>query len=139
MNLVSDILKQVEGRIEELRPLVDEYEQLLRMREQLLGQGEETAAPEAAPSTPGRASSRRRNAEATAGERAPLPAQQAIDPAADVDAARVIVAIRERPGITAAALAERIGTGTPYLYRVLPQLQREGRIRKEGKGYHPLA
>lgn len=26
--------------------------------------------------------------------------------------------------------------GANYLYRVLPQLQREGKITKEGKGYH---
>jgi hypothetical protein len=24
-----------------------------------------------------------------------------------------------------------------YLYRVLPDLQKEGRIRRKGKGYHP--
>jgi len=31
-----------------------------------------------------------------------------------------------------------MGIGPNYLYRVLPQLQREGKITKQGKGYHPV-
>ena len=29
-----------------------------------------------------------------------------------------------------------MGIGTTYLYRLLPRLEREGKLRKEGKGYH---
>jgi hypothetical protein len=43
--------------------------------------------------------------------------------------------ITRQPGITASELAAAMGIGPNYLYRVLPQLQREGKITKQGKGY----
>jgi predicted HTH transcriptional regulator len=47
--------------------------------------------------------------------------------------------ITETPGITAAALAKAMMLGSPnYLYRVLPQLARDGKISKQGKGYHAV-
>ena len=41
------------------------------------------------------------------------------------------------PGITAAELAKAMGIKANYLYRVLPALERDGKITKQGKGYHP--
>jgi hypothetical protein len=32
-----------------------------------------------------------------------------------------------------------MGIQANYLYRVMPALQAEGKIRKEGKGWHPAA
>jgi hypothetical protein len=43
------------------------------------------------------------------------------------------------PGITAAELAKAMGIKANYLYRVLPALERDGKITKQGKGYHPSA
>jgi hypothetical protein len=46
--------------------------------------------------------------------------------------------IKDNPGINASELARKMRLKAPnYLYRVLPDLQKEGRIRKRGKGYHP--
>lgn len=46
--------------------------------------------------------------------------------------------IAENPGIGVPDLAKRMRLKAPnYLYRVLPDLEKEGRIRKRGKGYHP--
>jgi hypothetical protein len=45
--------------------------------------------------------------------------------------------VREHPGITIAALATRMKIQPNYLYRVLPQLQRDGKVRKRGKEWHP--
>jgi CRP-like cAMP-binding protein len=45
--------------------------------------------------------------------------------------------IAAQPGVTAAELAEAMGIKPNYLYRVLPALQKEGKITKQGKGYHP--
>jgi hypothetical protein len=50
--------------------------------------------------------------------------------------AQAVAQITGQPGITVAELAAAIGTAPNYLYRVLPRLQRDGRITKRGKGYH---
>ena len=44
--------------------------------------------------------------------------------------------IGENPGITVAELGKKMNLKAPnYLYRVLPDLEKEGRIKKQGKGY----
>jgi DNA-binding IscR family transcriptional regulator len=35
-------------------------------------------------------------------------------------------------------MAEEMGIQQNYLYRVLPGLQKDGLVRKEGRGWHPL-
>jgi hypothetical protein len=46
--------------------------------------------------------------------------------------------IRQNPGITVSELGKKMRLKAPnYLYRVLPDLEKEGRIKKKGKGYHP--
>lgn len=46
--------------------------------------------------------------------------------------------IKQNPGITVSDLGRKMKLNHPnYLYRVLPDLQKEGRIRRKGKGYHP--
>ncbi len=46
--------------------------------------------------------------------------------------------ITENPGINVAELGRKMRLKAPnYLYRVLPDLEKEGRIRRKGRGYHP--
>jgi len=46
--------------------------------------------------------------------------------------------ITENPGIGVAELGKKMKLKAPnYLYRVLPDLEKEGRVRKKGRGYHP--
>lgn len=46
--------------------------------------------------------------------------------------------IKQNPGITVSELGRRMKLNHPnYLYRVLPDLQKEGRIKRKGQGYHP--
>ena len=45
--------------------------------------------------------------------------------------------MRTRPGITIPEIAEAMGIQQNYLYRVLPSLQKDGLVRKEGRGWHP--
>ncbi|HWH12438.1 MAG TPA: hypothetical protein VG165_15030 [Solirubrobacteraceae bacterium] len=52
-------------------------------------------------------------------------------------AQQAVEQIIKQPGITASELAAAMGIGPNYLYRVLPQLQKESKITKLGKGYHP--
>jgi hypothetical protein len=43
--------------------------------------------------------------------------------------------IAENPGITASQIAERMKIKPNYLYRVLGELEKEGRVRKDGRAY----
>ena len=44
--------------------------------------------------------------------------------------------ISQNPGITVSELGKKMKLNHPnYLYRVLPDLQKEGRIKRRGKGY----
>jgi hypothetical protein len=46
--------------------------------------------------------------------------------------------IGENPGIGVAELSKKMSLKAPnYLYRVLPDLEKEGRVRKKGRGYFP--
>jgi hypothetical protein len=52
-------------------------------------------------------------------------------------AAEALSFIRGQPGITIAELAAKMKIKRNYLYRVLPGLEQEGRVRKDGRGWHP--
>jgi hypothetical protein len=46
--------------------------------------------------------------------------------------------ITDNPGIGVSELGKKMNLKAPnYLYRVLPDLEKEGRIKKKGRGYHP--
>jgi CRP-like cAMP-binding protein len=45
--------------------------------------------------------------------------------------------VRGNPGISIADLAKRMNIKPNYLYRVMPQLQKDGKVRKKGSGWHP--
>ncbi|HEX2359597.1 MAG TPA: hypothetical protein VHH72_07255 [Solirubrobacterales bacterium] len=46
--------------------------------------------------------------------------------------------IGDNPGIEVSELGKKMKLKAPnYLYRVLPDLEKEGRIKKRGRGYHP--
>ena len=43
--------------------------------------------------------------------------------------------IRENPGISASEIAKRLKIKPNYMYRVLGDLQKEGRVKKDGRSY----
>ena len=45
--------------------------------------------------------------------------------------------IGENPGISASEIASRMKIKPNYMYRVLAELEKEGRVRKDGRAYHP--
>jgi len=52
-------------------------------------------------------------------------------------AAQALSLVQGQPSITIPELATKMGIKENYLYRVLPSLEREGKIRKEGRGWFP--
>jgi ribosomal protein S25 len=111
--------KEIDARLRELRPLVDEFNQLEKAAAALAGVGgRRTAARTRRPSAGTR---RRRGRPRGSGNRA----KQALE------------LVRARPGITITELADAMGIKANYLYRVMPTLQKEGQVKKRDKGWHP--
>lgn len=52
-------------------------------------------------------------------------------------AEQAVKLVTEKPGITASEIAERMSIKPNYLYRVLSELQADGKVRKDGRSYHP--
>ncbi len=45
--------------------------------------------------------------------------------------------VEANPGISASEIARKMSIKPNYLYRVLAELQKDGRVRKDGRAYHP--
>jgi hypothetical protein len=134
------IHQQVQARLQELEeliaPLRAELEQLSHVSALF---GDETAPAE---STPAAARSGRRRPRATAKPAATPRGAGTKRPRRGGGGGRAQLTARliaEQPGITASELAKAMSIAPNYLYRVLPRLEREGHITKQGKGYHPSA
>ncbi len=52
-------------------------------------------------------------------------------------AAEAVKIVGSNPGITASEIAKKMKIKPNYLYRVMGDLQKEGQVRKRGRGYHP--
>ena len=50
---------------------------------------------------------------------------------------QALALVRERPGITIPEIAASLGTEPNYLYRVMPNLVKDGKVRRDGQGWHP--
>ncbi|MGI8803386.1 MAG: hypothetical protein ACR2KV_14680, partial [Solirubrobacteraceae bacterium] len=46
--------------------------------------------------------------------------------------------VGQRPGITIPEMASEMGIKQNYLYRVLPTLEKEGRVIKRERGWHAI-
>ncbi|HEV3000611.1 MAG TPA: hypothetical protein VGW75_07720 [Solirubrobacteraceae bacterium] len=112
--------REIASRLKELRPLVEEFHRLEAAQRALEGVGDGAPARQAAPKRRG-GSGRGRGRPRGSGNRA----QQAL------------ALVGESPGITIPEMAQRMGIQVNYLYRVLPGLEQDGKVRKEGRGWFP--
>jgi CRP-like cAMP-binding protein len=123
--------REIDARLKELRPLVDEY-QRLEAAAAALG-GVPASAGRAAGPPPKRRQQRRAAAAApAAGKR-----RRGRPRGSGTRSKQALELVRTRPGITIPEIAEAMGIQQNYLYRVLPSLQKDGLVRKEGRGWHP--
>lgn len=136
-DFVKKTLKEIESRRRELEPLVEEYRQLEEAAaalEGLDGGGQaqrrvtspsparrRAGGTTAGAATTTRGSSRRRGRPRGSGKRA----QQALD------------LVKNQPGITIPELAKAMSIQPNYLYRVLPSLEQDGKVRRKDKGWYP--
>jgi hypothetical protein len=112
--------KEIDSRLQELRPLVEEYQRLEKAASALAGvegNGRRSTGTRRRRSPGGRRRGRPRGS----GSRA----KQALE------------LVRAKPGITIGEMANAMGIKANYLYRVMPALQAEGQVKKRDKGWHP--
>jgi sugar-specific transcriptional regulator TrmB len=116
-SLMADFLdekrREIDARLKELRPLVDEYNRLEKAAAALRGVSNGGTRQARAPRGRGRPRG--------SGTRA----RQALE------------LVRARPGITIRELADSMGIHANYLYRVMPTLESEGLVVKRDRGWHP--
>lgn len=117
-------VREIEERLQELRPLIEEFHRLEAASAALGGVSVTPARRRPSPSSNGAGTARRgRPRGGRSGD--------------NTRAAQTVELVRTQPGITIPELASHMGIKPNYLYRVLPQLADEGKVRREGKGWHP--
>ena len=120
--------REISERMEELRPSVDEFRRLEAAHRALEGVSEDGTSSRGARSSSGTS---RRSSGSGSGQGRGRPRGSG----ARADQARQLV--NENPGITIPEMAQKMGIQQNYLYRVLPGLEQEGQVRKEGRGWFP--
>jgi CRP-like cAMP-binding protein len=123
--------REIDARLKELRPLVEEFHRLEAAAAALEGVGGTTNSRRA--SAPARRT-RRRSAATSTGTGT---GRRGRPRGSGTRSKQALELVRTRPGITIPEIAESIGIQQNYLYRVLPALQKDGLVRKEGRGWHP--
>jgi hypothetical protein len=152
---VTDFLdekrREITDRLKELKPMVDEYRRLEAAASALSSVGGSARATAATAASRRRGPGRPRGSvNRTATAAAPAkPRRKAGRPAgrrragrrkgSGTRAAEALSFVKGQPGITIPELAAKMGIKQNYLYRVLPGLQKEGKVAKRGRGWHPKA
>jgi hypothetical protein len=149
---VTDFLdekrREITDRLKELKPLVDEYSRLEAAASALAGVGGSssgggttTAAPRRrGPGRPrgSRTSTATATAKATRKPGRPAGRRRAgRRKGSGTRAAEALSFVQGQPGITIPELAAKMGIKQNYLYRVLPGLEQENKVKKQGRGWHP--
>ena len=126
---VIDELKGLEDRVarrmQELRPMVDEYHELEQVAQRL----GVSPAPRAAAATPARkrgAARRSRRAASNAG-------------ATRTNGRRdqLLATVKARPGITVREVGSELGVDPTSLYRIVHRLEQDGALQKRGRELLP--
>ena len=110
--------REINARLKELRPLVDEYHRLEAAAAALDGVGS-TAPPARRGDARGAGAARARAPSAR-----PAPGRRGRPRGSGTRAKQALELVRTRPGITIPELAEAMGIQQNYLYRVLPGARR---------------
>lgn len=119
--------REIEARLKELRPLVEEFHRLEAAAQALDGVGGAAPAPaqrrsrRAKSPSAGKSGTGRRGRPRGTGTRSK----------------EALALVRKQPGITIPELADAMKIKQNYLYRVLPGLAQDGLVAKQGRGWHP--
>jgi hypothetical protein len=140
VSLIDD-LKGLEDRVakrmQELRPLVDEYHELEQVAQRL------GVSPQAGADTsrPARRSTRRsrtaRRAAASTTATAAPSAPTADGASRNGRREQLLTMVKARPGITVREVGAELGVDPTSLYRVVHRLEKDGELKKRGRELLP--
>jgi Winged helix-turn-helix DNA-binding len=126
-DFLTEKRQEIDNRLKELRPLYEEYLKLEKAQEALAGMEQPRRRGPGRPpgstraAKPASGNGRRRRRRRAGGTRG----DQALE------------VVRQNPGISVSELGDKLGISQKnYLYRVMANLQEDGAVRKEGKGFH---
>lgn len=120
-DFLEDKRKEIQARLKELKPLVEEHQRLEAAERALAGVG----------ATPARTSRPAKRAAAGDGN-----GRRGRPKGSGQRAQQAMELVRARPGITIPELAEAMEIKQNYLYRVMPDLAEQGLVTKSGRGWH---
>jgi hypothetical protein len=126
-DFLDDKKKEIDTRLRELKPLVDEYNRLEAA----------AAALQGVSATPARRGGTRRAASSNGRQRSSGGGRRGRPRGTGKRAQQAEKLVKSKPGITIPELASSMGIQANYLYRVMPGLQKDGKVKKKGKGWHP--
>jgi CRP-like cAMP-binding protein len=127
-DFLDDKKREINDRLKELKPLVDEYQRLVAAKAALDGVGADTAAPRRA---------RRASTAAAAGASGNGRRRRGRPRGSGTRATQALNLVKANPGISIPEIAEKMDIQQNYLYRVLPGLAQDGLVEKQGRGWHP--
>lgn len=132
-NVLDEALDLVKKRLAEL----DEERKRLERALAELG-GTVTRRPGRPPGSgrgPGRP--RKNAATAAASPAAATPRKRRRRRRGGTRADQAVALVEQNPGISASEIAKQMKIKPNYLYRVLGEMEKEGRVTKKGREYHP--
>jgi len=130
VSVVDDVRKQIDKRLAELKPLVDEYHELESVVARL-GDGSSPGTGTTTRRKPGRPRG------STTRRRTKGGARRGRRRGSGTRGAQALELVKSRPGITIPELAQEMKIKQNYLYRVMPSLAEDGKVKRDGKGWVP--
>jgi hypothetical protein len=133
--------RQIDARLQELRPAYEEYLTLLQAKDAL--DGLKTPARVGRPPgrrgpgrPPGSGNGRRRATRAPSANGRRRPRRTATRRrAGGTRADQALQLIKANPGMTVPQIADKMGIRQNYLYRVTAALQKQGSVKRRGQGF----
>jgi hypothetical protein len=140
-DVLSKSAQEIRKRLAQLEPMVAEHE---RLKEALAALERVVGADDSPPRGKGSRARRTRPSRTTSaassravagGSRQSAKRRPSGRRATRAD--RFVALVEKQPGITVADAAKRLKTTPNSLYQVTSRLRKEGRIRKDGRGFQP--
>ncbi len=142
-NVLDEALNLVKKRLAELD---EERQRLERALAELGGTVTSSVAPRRPGRPPGSGKRGPGRPRKTASAAAPAPASASTSTATPrrrrrrrggTRADQAVALVEQNPGISASEIAKQMKIKPNYLYRVLGEMEKEGRVTKKGREYHP--
>ena len=126
--------REIQSRLKELKPLVEEYHKLEAAEKALAGVNGGGSVASARPARAPRSTSQKRSG--TGSGSGSGSGRRGRPKGSGQRAQQALELVRSKPGITIPEMAESMGIKQNYLYRVVPDLAKEGLVTKSGRGWH---